>query len=374
MEGRPIRVLPFLALAAAVPALAQSGGPERALEPVARDALPPFARDDVDRASLRRAIAENRRVLAKRPGKKVSLGGIATTTDELRSTLELVDSLLDLPADRFAAAVASELVCYRSRGSDGQGKVLFTAYHSPCFEGSRRRTERCRFPLRRAPKDLKKPFFTRREIEGKLDGRGLEIAWFARRLDAYLMEVQGSGTVKLEDGAILRLQCTGSNGHPYTSLGRELAKDKKIPEAEVSIPAIRAYFDAHPEDMDEYLFRNASTIFFEETNDPPRGCAGTFVTPLRSIATDKHVFPAGALGFVVVPLPVVEGGKVVRWEKRFRFVVDDDTGAFKGPGRVDLYLGDDEAAEVGAGVERKEGELYYLLRPSGRSSSDRRSP
>jgi membrane-bound lytic murein transglycosylase A len=159
------------------------------------------------------------------------------------------------------------------------------------------------------------------------------------------------------------LQCSCSNGRRYASLGRELVKDGKLGSDEVSIPAIRAYFDAHPEKLDEYLFRNESYVFFDETTDPPRGCAGTFVTPGRSIATDKRIFPAGAVGFVVVPLPIVERGRVVRTEIRARFVVDDDTGgAIRGPGRVDLYCGEDEAAEVVAGMLRNEGELYYLLK------------
>lgn len=339
--------------------LAQSS----ALVPVPAGELPSFADDDLDRDSLRRAIAEERRLLRARPEAPVSLGGVKTTRARLLATLERLDALLDLDGQALAAAVASEFACYHSVGRDGQGTVLFTGYHSPCYEGSRVRTERFDTPARRPPPGLTRPSLTRREIdgEGKLDGQGLELVWLAR-LDAYLLEVQGSGSVRLPDGTLVRLQYAASNGHPYTSLGKELVKDGKLTPEEASIPAIRSYFAAHPEEQDEYLFRNASYVFFHEVDDPPRGCAGAAVTAGRSIATDKRHFPAGALAFVVVDVPVTKDGAVVGWRRRARFVVDQDTGgAIVGPGRVDLYMGADADADAAAGVMKREGALYYLL-------------
>ena len=341
------------------------------LQPVEGAALPPFGEDDLDRASLRAAIAEELPLLRARPDGPVSLGGVAVTRSDLVLTLERFQALLDLDGPALAAAVGSQFTCLRSVGSDGQGTVLFTGYHSPCYPGARERSERFRFPVRRAPPELGgpawgggEPFLTRREIEGqgKLDGRGLEIVWLEDRLDAFLLEVQGSGSARLPDGSLVRLQCSRSNGRAYTSLGKELVKDGKIPLEQASIPAIRAYFQAHPEDMDEYLFRNESYVFFEESQRPPTGCAGAAVTARRSIATDKRFFPPGALAFVVVDMPVCEGGQVKGWQRRARFVLDQDTGgAIRGPGRVDLYLGDDDAAEAGAGVMKREGALYYLV-------------
>lgn len=353
------RLLPaaLAALALAPTAMAQ------VLAPVPEGELPPFADDDLDRDSLRRAIAEERRLLGAGGDRPVSLGGVPTTRGQLLATLERLEGLLDLDGAALAAAVTSGFTCYRSSGSDGQGAVLFTAYHSPCFDGARERTERFDTPLRRPPPDLTRPSFTRREIdgEGKLDGQGLELVWVSR-LDGFLLEVQGSGSVRLPDGTLVRLQYAASNGHPYTSLGKELVKDGKLTPEEASIQAIRARFAAHPEEQDEYLFRNASYVFFHEVDDPPRGCAGAAVTAGRSIATDKRHFPAGALAFVVVEVPVVEDGQVVGWRRRARFVVDQDTGgAIVGPGRVDLYLGADEDAEEAAGVMKREGALYYLL-------------
>lgn len=350
----------LLTLAPAAAARAQG-----ALEPVPPGERPAFGEDDLDRASLRQAIGEERRLLRARPEAAVSLGGVPTTRGRLLATLERLEALLDLEGAALTAAITSEFDCYRSAGSDGQGRVLFTGYHSPLYEGSRTRTARFDTAVRRAPPELERgrPFLTRREIdgEGKLDGQGLELVWLAR-LDGYLLEVQGSGSARLPDGAIVRLQCTRSNGHPYTSLGKELIKDGKLTPEEASIQTIRAYFAAHPDEQDEYLFRNASYVFFAEVDDPPRGCAGAAVTPGRSIATDKRHFPAGALAFVVVDVPVCEDGVVTGWRRCARLVVDQDTGgAIVGPGRVDLYMGADADAEAAAGVMKREGALYYLL-------------
>lgn len=336
-----------------------------AQEPVLLPAQhPDLAADDLDRASLRQAIAEERRLLAGRPDAPVSLGGVATTRGRLLATLSRLDALLDLEPAALAAAITSEFDCYRAVGRDGQGTVLFTGYHSPRFDGARARTERFTTPVRRAPPDLApdEPTFTRREIDqGALDGRGLELVWM-ERLDAYLLEIEGSGSARLPDGTMVRLQCSRSNKRPYVSLGRELIKDGHLTPETGSIPTIRAFFAAHPELLDEYLWRNQSYVFFVETQDPPRGCAGAAVTGGRSIATDKRLFPAGALAFIEVELPVCEGAEVVGWRRRGRFVVDQDTGgAIVGPGRVDYYLGADPDADAAAGVLKKDGALYYLL-------------
>jgi membrane-bound lytic murein transglycosylase A len=355
----PLRLALLALLAAAPVALAQ----DPVLVPVAEADLPAFADDDFDRAALRRAIAEERRLARGRPDKALSLGGVETSRSALLATLERLDALLDLEPAALAAAVTSEFACYRSVGRDGAGTVMFTGYHSPQYEGSRTKTERFDTAVRKVPPDLKKPYLTRRQIdgEGQLDGQGLELLYLAR-LDSYLLEVQGSGSARLPDGTVVNLQYANSNGHPYTSLGKELVKDGKLTLEQASIQSIRAYFAEHPEEQDEYLFRNASYVFFTETEAPPTGCAGAAVTPGRSIATDKRLFPAGALAFVVVETPVCEGSEIVGWRRTARFVVDQDTGgAIVGAGRVDLYMGATAEAEAAAGVMKRDGALYYLL-------------
>ncbi|MFH0811956.1 MAG: 3D domain-containing protein, partial [Pseudomonadota bacterium] len=93
------------------------------------------------------------------------------------------------------------------------------------------------------------------------------------------------------------------------------------------------------------------------------GSEGVELTPGRSIATDKSVFPGGGLAFVMCQRPVRNPkGRVVKMYPMHRFVVDQDTGAaMKGPGRVDIFWGTGNAAEKIAGGFKETGILYYLL-------------
>ena len=59
------------------------------------------------------------------------------------------------------------------------------------------------------------PYYDRAEIEdGALDGAHLEICWLKDPIDAFFIQIQGSARVRLEDGAMLRLNYDAHNGHP----------------------------------------------------------------------------------------------------------------------------------------------------------------
>lgn len=276
-----------------------------------------------------------------------------------------------------ARAVLDEFEVLASVGHDGAGTVLFTGYYSPSFEGSRTRTEGYRYPLYRRPADLVteprtgrtlgrrvdgrlEPYPTRRQLEesGVLDG--LELVWLNDPFEAYLVQLQGSAVIRLPDGTTMNVAYDGSNGHAYTSVARELVADGKLREDELSVPEVRSYFERHPGELGRYLKRNDRFVFFrEETGaDWPQGSLGVKVTPLRSIATDKGVFPPGSVVLVDTRAPDVGGGT----RRLYRFMLDQDAGgAISSPGRVDIYYGIGDLAETLAGGQYSEGSLYYLL-------------
>jgi membrane-bound lytic murein transglycosylase A len=131
----------------------------------------------------------------------------------------------------------------------------------------------------------------------------------------------------------------------------------------MSLKAIREYYEDKPLKIKQYLNRNPRYIFFEEFSGTVNGSEGVALTPGRSIATDKNLFPGGGLAFITCKRPHRNAkGEVVRWSPMHRFVVDQDTGAaIKGPGRVDIFWGTGEEAEKIAGGFKETGELYYLL-------------
>ncbi|MEA5530726.1 murein transglycosylase A [Dolichospermum sp. UHCC 0684] len=276
-------------------------------------------------------------------------------------------------AAELQAAVRREFVFYQSVGNDGKGTVKFTAYYEPVYTASRVRTSVYKYPLYRLPPDFQKwpkPHPKRIDLEGKngLLGdksrlRGLELLWFSNRLDPYMVHIQGSAQIKLTNGRRTSVGYAGGTDYAWTSIGKELAKDGKLPLSGLTMPKLITYFRQHPKELSNYLPRWERFVFFAETNGTP--ATGSILVPVtaeRSIATDKSLMPPGALALIINSFPYpTNGGKL---ESRLvnRFVLDQDTGsAIKGPGRVDYFMGSGELAGDRAGISGGNGLLFYLL-------------
>lgn len=297
------------------------------------------------------------------------------TLDRVRRSLLRFRQLVvsSKSAAQLQAAVRREFVFYQSVGNDGKGTVKFTAYYEPVYTASRVRTAIYKYPLYRLPPDFSqwpKPHPKRIDLEGKdgLQGnksklRGLELLWFRDRLDAYMVHIQGSAQIKLTNGKTTSIGYAGGTDYPWTSIGKELAKDGKLPLEGLTMPRLISYFRQKPQELNNYLPRWERFIFFQETSG--RGATGSIHVPVtaeRSIATDKSLMPPGALALIYNSFPYpASGGKLER-RTVSRFVLDQDTGsAIKGPGRVDYFMGSGKLAGDRAGVTGGNGSLYYLL-------------
>lgn len=275
--------------------------------------------------------------------------------------------------DQFYAAIEREFAVYQSVGKDGKGKVLFTGYYEPVHRASLHRTSEYRYPLYRKPADLDnwlKPHPSRVQLEGYdgLLGRksplaGQELVWLSDRLEAYLIQVQGSARLELDSGKIITVGYHGSTDYPYVSIGREMIKDGAIARKDLSLPKMIAYLRANPQLLNEYISRNNRLIFFKKTNGAPAiGSINVPVTANRSIATDKSLMPPGALALIRVPLPEFSSQGELKTSLISRIVLDQDTGsAIKGAGRVDVFMGTGAKAGDRAGRTSHIGKLYYLL-------------
>jgi membrane-bound lytic murein transglycosylase A len=183
------------------------------------------------------------------------------------------------------------------------------------------------------------------------------------RLEAYLVQVQGSARLQLTDGTVMSIGYAGRTDYPYVSIGRELVNAGKIPEPELTLAAVTAYFQQNPAELDQYLPRNNRFVFFKDTTGAP--ATGTLRVPVtagRSIATDKSLMPPAALALIQTQLPDAEGQANSTLTPVNRYVLDQDTGgAIRGAGRVDLFVGTGAAAGEQAGRINTTGQLYYLL-------------
>ncbi|MFQ5963678.1 MAG: murein transglycosylase A [Candidatus Scalinduaceae bacterium] len=252
-------------------------------------------------------------------------------------------------------------------GKKHRGKVHFTGYGTPIYDGSLTQTEIFRYPLYKKPADFRKPYFTRGEIEERNLLKGNEIAYLKSKLEAYLIHVQGSGQLKLPSGEKIFVGYSADSGHKYTSIGRLLVMDGKIPEEELTLSTLLSYFGQHPNELDYYLRQNDRYIFFKRVNYAvPYGSIGVPVTSMRSIATDKKVLPPGGLAFAIIETKrtgnTSRSQKKGQVEKSF-FVLDQDTGsAIKTPARADVFFGIGDEAMHKAGSLNTYGKLYYLLK------------
>ena len=274
---------------------------------------------------------------------------------------------------QLQAAVKREFTFYQSVGNDGQGSVLFTGYYQPIHQASRTRTAEYRYPLYKLPPDIanwSKPHPTRAELEGKngLQGgrsklKGLELVWLRDRLEAFLVQVQGSAQLQLTDGSMMTVGFAGATDHAYSSLGKELIKDGKLPKEGVTLPIILKYFQDHPEELNNYIPRNKRLVFFQNTDGAPAmGSINVPVTADRSIATDKLLMPPGALALIHAEIPYPNAKGKIEQRVVSRYVLDQDTGsAIKGAGRVDYFMGTGKVAGDRSAVTVGKGQLYYLL-------------
>lgn len=261
---------------------------------------------------------------------------------------------------------------------------LITGYYEPQFLGSLTRTEQFKVPLYGVPPDLLDvdltsvyPQLKGMRLRGRVSGRkvlpyysradlasgellaGQEVAWVADPLDAFLLEVQGSGRVQLPDGEVIRLQYAEQNGQPYNAIARYLVQHGDLPVEGASIPGIRAFFTQHPERIQEVLNSNPSVVFFKPApvDDPkvgPKGSQGIPLTAGRSIAVDPAFIPLGTPVFLSTTVPLTQAPLQ-------RLVVAQDTGgAIKGTPRADFFWGTGPQAGELAGKMRQTGSMWIL--------------
>jgi membrane-bound lytic murein transglycosylase A len=187
--------------------------------------------------------------------------------------------------------------------------------------------------------------------------------WLPDRLEAFLVQVQGSARLQLTDGTVMTIGVAGHTNQPYTGIGRELVKDGKLRLEDLNLPNVVQYFRQHPDELDTYLPRNRRFVFFQNTQGAPAmGSLGVPVTAERSIATDKSLMPPGAIALIQTQLPILNANKSLEQRPVSRFVLDQDTGgAIIGAGRVDIFMGNGKEAGDRAGLVNATGQLYYLL-------------
>ncbi|HCR34869.1 MAG TPA: transglycosylase [Stenotrophomonas sp.] len=287
-------------------------------------------------------------------------------------------------SDKDPAAIRQflqrDLDVYALRAGGHQADGLITGYYEPIYPGSLTRTATATVPVYGTPDDLivvqldsLYPELKGKRLRGRLDGKVLKpyddagtiaskgskapvLAWLTDPMDLQLLQIQGSGRVRLADGTQVRLAYAEQNGHPYRAIGRWLVDQGELKKEDVTMDAIRTWAKAHPARVPELLRSNPSYVFFVRSADSPEGPRGSLNVPLTagySVAVDRSVVPLGSLLWLSTTRP--DGSPVVR-----PVAAQDTGGAIAGEVRADLYWGSGDAAGKLAGDMKQNGNLWML--------------
>lgn len=216
-------------------------------------------------------------------------------------------------------------------------EMHLTGYFEPEYPGSLTRTDQFQHPIYRLPpEDLRQT----KRADVYIALRGYELAWLADPLDAYLVQVQGSGRI-VADAGVLRVGYAGKNQAPYVSIGKILVENGSIEKDKISMQTIRDWANKHPRALPRLLANNPSFVYFQKMQTPdhlgPIGTAGIPLTPMASIAVDPDVIPLGSKVWISAP-----GINTLT-------IAQDTGGAIKGA-RIDLFTGTGSAAGEVAGM------------------------
>lgn len=271
------------------------------------------------------------------------------------------------PDDRFARRFFEEWFQPYAVFSDSSDQGLFTGYYEPLLRGSWQRKGPYRVPLYRAPAKAgngrngtpSAPQLPDRAqiAAGALRGQGLELLWVDDEVDAFFLEIQGSGRVQMDTGQIIRVGFAGKNGHAYFPVGRELIRRGEVAQEAMSMQAIRDWMRRNPDQTPALMAMNPAYVFFRLIDgDGPIGAQGVALTPARSLAVDPAYVPYGVPVWLDTTDPLAPSSPIRRL-----LVAQDTGGAIKGPIRGDVFWGSGAEAEARAGLMKQPGRWYLLL-------------
>jgi membrane-bound lytic murein transglycosylase A len=357
---------PVIATAPSVPVFKTT----EVLRPTTYAALPGWDKDDLGEAWP--AFLTSCEVLVKRP--------------EWKEPCAIASDINRVDGKAIRTFFETLFTPHQVLNPDGSDNGLVTGYYEPLLRGARKRGGAFQTPLHRVPEDMLKidvaavypelktmrlrgrlagnkivPYFSRAEMMQLKTLAGKELVWVDDPIEAFFLQVQGSGRVYLSDTKeTIRVAYADQNGHPYKSIGRYLVDKGEMTLDQASAQSIKAWYAANPSRQQELLNANPSYVFFREekltdSNKGPKGSLGVPLTPQRSIAVDAQFIPLGVPVFLATTRPNSE----VLLQ---RLMLAQDTGsAIKNAVRADYFWGFGKEAGKYAGRMKQQGTMWILL-------------
>ncbi|MBX9977557.1 MAG: MltA domain-containing protein, partial [Alphaproteobacteria bacterium] len=244
-------------------------------------------------------------------------------------------------------------------------KAFFTGYYEPTLKGSYQQNNMYPTPLYKAPPspNHSEKLPTREAIRnGALSHQNLELIYVNDPIDAFFLEIQGSGRIDINDTdkKLMRVGYASQNGHPFTPIGHILKERGDIPAEKVSLQSIKKWLRDHPKSADALMDHNKSYVFFQEILDGdtfsgPIGTQQLPLTPFHSLACDASHWPFGMIIAYDLKHPLSS-------DPLTHMALTQDTGgAIKGHLRFDLFCGHGQDAENLAGNLKHFGKVAAYL-------------
>ena len=229
-KGKPIASVP--APAAPLPPSPLTAKPADYLRVVSFSELPGWAEDDLRQSWP--AMLASCEALSKRP----EWSAVCSATASVNAGGERL----------VRAFYESQFIPHQLRNLDGSIQGMVTGYYEPLLKGSRTRSGPFQTALYRTPEDLLTidlaalyPELKNMRLRGRLAANkivpypsraelmqqnllvGKELLWVDDPVEAFFLQVQGSGRVLIESTReTVRVAYADQNGHPYRSIGRYL--------------------------------------------------------------------------------------------------------------------------------------------------------
>ncbi|MDU0810237.1 MAG: MltA domain-containing protein [Burkholderia sp.] len=285
---------------------------------------------------------------------------------EWYKTCMVVNELSELDANSVRALLEANFMPYEFTNNEGP-YGLVTGYYEPSLHGSHVRSDKYKYPLYRWPFFYHTNTLLPSRANLKCDGilNGNELVWIDDQINAFFLQVQGSGQVLFEDGSVMYISFDGTNNQPYHSIGKWLIDHGEVKPSQATMQGIKAWAHANPARIDMLLNINPRFVFFKEirtekrkshcNTDGPIGAFGVHLTPKRSIAVDPLFIPLGTAVFLQTTYPETT-------TPMNRLVFAQDIGSeIKGRLRVDYFWGFGEDAANQAGKMKQVSRMWLLL-------------
>lgn len=342
--------------------------------------------DDLDRESLLKSIETNILYWSSKPqsfsvkianetySKEKMLNGNKRLYEIFSSTYSYSDILKILK---------NEFKIYRAI-SDDTNTVTITGYYEAEISVSKEKNDDTKYPLHLKPPDLVKVegldfdygrydengnlvrYYSTEEIrKGAIDKHNVEFAYSKHPSHIMLAQIQGSAVIRYPDGNFDRIGFDGANGWKYVSVQKILTDCGEIPP--MNFRDFIKYLSSQPLEREEKLVNlNPRYIFFKfrDKNQPPYGAISKPLIPHRSIAIDPNYIPYGIVAYISSKKPISDENaqNIIEFKKFSRFVSTHDTGnAIRGAGRIDIFWGNGNRAEIEASSMKANGEFYLIV-------------